>query len=206
MQAVIEGNIALVKDLLKQGANVNAQSYCAYKTGKTCLPKTALGFAGENGHMDLVILLIQRGADVNARWGSAYTALKLASQKGYVKIITCVLDNGAKSHREDALSSAIDHSQVAVVKLLLERGANANSKYFWTKYSLLMKAVRISNTDIVKLLLKYGASVFTKTVHGETAYDYASTDEIREILKEAENNAGFFEKLANKIKNWIWFI
>lgn len=202
LQAVLEGDKTLVEKLVNQGADMDKSYYV--KINDESIYRNSLGLAAETGQIELVTFLLKKGADINENAGSG-TALEFAAGKGHLNVVKYLLDNGAKSHQEDyALSCAIDYNQTDVIKLLLERGANADKKDFWTKFSLLMKAAREGNADIVKLLLDHGASVFVKTNDGKTAYDYASTDEVREILKEAAKNAGFFEKAIAKLKNLLW--
>ncbi len=217
LQAVLEGDKTLVEKLVNQGANINESYYVKvdvkFISGESggsppnskekSIYRNALGLAAITGQIELVRLLVEKGADINNNAGSG-TALEFAAENGHLNVVKYLLDNGAKSHQEDyALSCAIDYNQTDVVKLLLEKGANADKKDFWTKFSLLMKAAREGNADIVKLLLKHGASVFVKTSDGKTALDYAKTDEIKEILKEAAKNAGFFEKTIAKVKNLL---
>jgi len=70
--AIKENNINLVKDLIKQGIDVNY----GYVWNNT-----ALHFASETGNFEIVKLLVDNGADVNATNDSNETALDMV---GYV--------------------------------------------------------------------------------------------------------------------------
>ncbi len=54
---------------------------------------TALIIAAGHGHIDIVRLLIEHNADVNAAGGLALT---LATQKGYTDIVTVLRQHGAR--------------------------------------------------------------------------------------------------------------
>ena len=56
---------------------------------------TALHLAAANGHVDVVKVLIQNGADVNAVDEYKFTALHLAARHGHVDIAKVLIENGA---------------------------------------------------------------------------------------------------------------
>jgi ankyrin repeat protein len=51
--------------------------------------------ACENGHTDIVELLLDRGSDINVKDEYGNTPLIMASRNGHVDIIQLLLDNGA---------------------------------------------------------------------------------------------------------------
>ena len=53
-------------------------------------------WASYNGHIEVVILLIEKGADINARDSSGYTALKMASIMGHTEIANLLIEAGAR--------------------------------------------------------------------------------------------------------------
>ena len=69
-----------------------------------------------------------------------------------------------------------------LTKLLLEKGANANSADDWGD-SALMSAVRKDNFDIATLLLENGADVnMADSESGKRALDYATSEKMKELL------------------------
>ena len=56
---------------------------------------TALLIAAEYGHDELVKLLLDRGADVNAQGGEHDNALQAASSRGHEQTVRLLLDRGA---------------------------------------------------------------------------------------------------------------
>jgi hypothetical protein len=81
------GSCSLVKRLFSQGALVNINE-CGYRI----LPH--LHRAAEKGDMDMVVLLLKYGADVNRN--EKGTALVAAAQNGHERVVRCLIDNGAE--------------------------------------------------------------------------------------------------------------
>ena len=81
MVAAKEGNIDIVRYMIKEGADIHE-----YNDG-------ALRGASENGHTDTVKLLIKKGADIHEYndW-----AIRMASRNGHTDIVKLLLENGAK--------------------------------------------------------------------------------------------------------------
>jgi hypothetical protein len=114
LDAVRKGDVAGVKTLLDQGVPVDA---------KFRYDRTALSFAADRGNADLVKLLLDRGANVEAS-DTFYHATPLvwALQKGNVDIARLLLDKGAKGG-EQALDSGVEDGNAAMVALALEKGS-----------------------------------------------------------------------------------
>lgn len=84
---------------------------------------------------------------------------------------------------EIALLDASIKGDTALVKELLDRGVNANTKDADGR-TPLTEAAFYGHTEIAKLLLDHGADVFAKKVHGETAYEMAAGhQEIAQMIK-----------------------
>lgn len=100
---------------------------------------TALGAAAMQGSADLVNLLIEAGADVNAycemkfrtHKGTLWTALHVAARTGTIEIANLLLEAGAEinmplpsSSSQTALQFAIADSSITMVQFLLDKGAD----------------------------------------------------------------------------------
>ncbi|KAL9096722.1 MAG: hypothetical protein Q9165_001210 [Trypethelium subeluteriae] len=92
----------------------------------------ALQAASRQGYIEIVKLLLDRGADVNAQ-GNYSNALQAASGGGYIEIVKLLLDRGAdvnaqEGYHGNALKAASRQGYTETVKLLLDRVADVNAQ------------------------------------------------------------------------------
>ncbi len=116
--AAILGDMALLRAMLDQGADVNA---------KTNDGETALILACKQGRLEEVRTLLER-AEINAKDKYGETALMKASRAGHLEIVQALLEKGVEVNAEDkygknALYAAVGKDRVEVVQALLDRGA-----------------------------------------------------------------------------------
>ena len=125
----------------------------------------------------LVSLLLDNGAHIETRGKEyttalqstaerpSYTALQLASKKGYKDAVQLLLNRGAKVNAEDsyaggtALQLASSKGHEAVVRLLLRKGANVNAEGSFASITALQLASNEGHYGVVQLLLDHGANV-----------------------------------------------
>ncbi|KAK4314139.1 hypothetical protein Pmani_014558 [Petrolisthes manimaculis] len=141
------GHIEVVKYLLSNGGDPNIQQIEGY---------TVLHKAVYYNHPTIVDALIKRGDfDINIKSNNSYTALMLAVRNGDVKMVTKLIDNGAKVNPQD------------------EKG-----------YTALMLAVRNGQVSMVTKLLNAGADVNLQDETGRTAVHWAAGSRDVEVMKE----------------------
>ncbi|XP_020299245.1 ankyrin-1-like [Pseudomyrmex gracilis] len=93
---------------------------------------TPLCLAVQSGHVDDVKMLIDRGANVNAKTRDGTTPLHDAIKKKKIEIAEVLLNHGANVNATNddgvtPLCLAVKNRHVKVVTMLLDRGANINS-------------------------------------------------------------------------------
>ena len=147
--AARRGDAAAVKAFLDKGVDVNA---------KTQYGATALSYASDKGHTEVVRLLLERGADPNVRdtfYGA--TPMSWAAPKGHVEVVRLLIEKGSKDKGE-ALKLGVDKGAVELVKAVLAKGEVPAA----TLTKALSKAEAQNRTEIADLLKKAGAAPFQK--------------------------------------------
>jgi len=126
VQACSRGDLQRVKTCLGLGMDVNAKH-----GGQGFFPLFA---ASQEGHLHIVKLLLEQGADVNAQKNNGSSSLFVASANGHLHVIKFLLEQGADINalgfeNSTALGHACLFAHLDVVRLLISRGADVNSGY-----------------------------------------------------------------------------
>ncbi|KAK2599652.1 hypothetical protein N8I77_011387 [Diaporthe amygdali] len=184
----MNGEIGLVRKMLEAGVDLNAYHRLYHKT--------ALQLAAQKLRTDVVELLLQEGADVNApaRGDFGRTALQSAcgaeptsldQQQLKLRTVQILLDYGAdvnaapaRTWGMTALQETARGGDIAIAKLLLSRHpmADVNAPQCQRvpdeddSGNALEFAAQNGRIDMVKLLLSYNALSYHR---GETGYDGA---------------------------------
>ena len=185
MVAARDGQLKVVKMLLKletegidgiQKDKVNRNDY------------TALHYAAEAGHADVVDVLVTNGFDMEKVQGAGETPLMQAAWKGHTGVVAMLLGHGANvdfKHKHDgtALCKAAGGYQgrTEIVRLLLRNGASIEARNTCQQTPLYL-AVQKGDRDTVELLLSKGADANAKTATGETPLAYAQMIKDEEII------------------------
>jgi hypothetical protein len=149
---------SVMRMLDMKSINVEAK-YGGKEHGWTCLMTAAL-----IGHLDICRLLIDKGAQVNAKCCGGVTPLHMAVCKGHIEIVRLLCDHGAYIEARNnggyrPLHSAACNGRFSIVKELIEvRNAdiNARNDEGWTA---LRFAREHSKADIAAYLVSHGGVV-----------------------------------------------
>jgi ankyrin repeat protein len=139
---------------------------------------TPLYYASDIGLQTVVQLLVEEGADVDAKTSNRETALHRAADHGHKTVARLLLENKADVNAKDesgktALYLAARNRHETVVRLLLEEGADVNAKNGDGETALYWAAYHGHET-VVRLLLEEGADVNAKNEDGETGLYWAA--------------------------------
>ena len=157
------GMMKVVNDLIKSKADVNVFDNEKF---------TPLHRMTIVGNVDMVKLLIKKGADVDVadgRWGSS--PLLFAAQKGKIEIVKILLTAGANinfknNYELDATHFASKEGHYEIVKLLIKFGISLNPKQ-------IHYASAEDQIEIIELLLDHGADINSKTQNDHNCLHYA---------------------------------
>lgn len=108
---------------------------------------------------DSVLMLLETGrVRLDAHDWNGPTALTYSCRMGYLGIVEMLFDFGASDQNGSALLAAVENRHISVVRLLLERGANANQRVKY-HYTPLQMAMKNGQTEVIQLLINYGAKL-----------------------------------------------
>jgi Ankyrin repeats (3 copies) len=123
----------------------------------------AMYYASEGGHMEIVKLMIEKGATV-FDWGMNDAALG-----GHMEIVKLLIEKGATDF-DSAMYYAAEGGNMEIIKLMIEKGA---TEFDWG----MKNAAEGGHMEIVKLLIEKGATEFNMAMY------YASEGGHMEIVK-----------------------
>lgn len=179
-----KGNVTEVKRLL---SSIDVNAVNSYQ-------ETALDKAAEKGNIDVIDLLISKGADVKAKQKTGETALFAAATFGQDDAVKKLLQKGADIKQPDYLGTsplhtAVSNSKKSTTKLLLQNQADIEQKDFFGQTALHIAAIE-DQLDCLKVLLEFKPNIDSLTKEHATplhlAAQYGSKGALETLLK---NNA-----------------
>jgi len=179
-----KGTLQQIKDAINNGANVNARFPI---TGATPL----MWAAGYNPDPEVIVALVNAGADVNEKSISGATSLDWAiTHNPNLEVITALVKSGfdVNLQNENGMTPLMDvvrySSNPEVIKALVRVGADVNAQGGFTRATSLMRAAKYNtNPEFITTLLELGADPKMKDYFGEMAIDYAKNNK---ALKNTE--------------------
>ena len=138
------------------------------KAGNTCLH-----VAAHKGRLDICLMLLLRGAKIDAADKQAFTPLMVALQFQHCDVANMLIERGASVVATNAalytpLHIAAIFGAAASVPMILDHGADVNALDS-NGHSPLVCAVKKAHTEIALLLLEKRANVMLEDNRGETA-------------------------------------
>jgi uncharacterized protein len=154
-EAVRNGDLARVRTLLGQHADVNAPESDG---------STALDWAVESDNAEMTRLLLKAGAKAPTQSGDGVTPLSLAAENRNLEIAKALLDAGADAKEslpdgETVLMVAARTGNAELVKLLLAHGASVDQKGSAFGETALMIAADANQDKAASVLIAHGAEV-----------------------------------------------
>ncbi len=170
--------VPVVEKLLDDGADIDMT-----------LQRTALHAAAANGNLEIVELLIERGADVNLRdiHGRVPMFVALAEHQPEVAKRLAVAGTDPEVRTVDGstlLMAAARAEHVELVQWALDHGTDVNAiRPEKNNATALIMAAKKGSPEIVSLLLAGGADPSAVNKDGKTALDLAKGEDVKELLR-----------------------
>jgi hypothetical protein len=169
LQAIHADDAAVVRELLASGADVNVLD--------KVYDSTALAEAVARGNKEMVEILLQARAKVDAKNTRGQTAILYLGQASTGEIVRMLVVAGAKISDRDEngntpllIASTLNNTEL--VRAVIEAGANVNDRNE-ANQTALMLAAREGHAENVRALLEAGASIEMEDGDGWTALKYA---------------------------------
>ena len=149
----------------------------------------AIAHAAKSENLEIIILLVEAGASVNARDSDGNTALHYAAQwemydiARYLLTKCNALADIENDDEETPFDLAIHSDDTEMVRLFLDNCKVNVNKRDYTGATALHHAVSSDNPELVQLLLSAGAKVNVKDCLGETPLSIAKEDENVTIVR-----------------------
>ena len=165
MQAVSQGYKSVIKILLDNKADVNAQVHGG---------ETAMWHLIRKMDQTTFDLLLEYGADINIKTRFGNTLLMEAVRGDDIDLVRLLISNGAEVNAvdelgENPLMKAAEASRLPSVRLLIEMGADVQHKSKIGETALMKAVGKWRNHEILKLLLEKGIDTKIVSNLGQTA-------------------------------------
>lgn len=140
--------------------------------------------AARKGDAVMVRALLDKGADVNAKFRYGATALSYASDKGHTEVVNVLLERGADVNVKDTfyqstpLQWAASKGHIAIIKALLDKGATGIDQ-------VLMIGARRGNAEMVRIVLAKGGAKPETLAAALAAALNDNKAEIADLLRKA---------------------
>ena len=132
---------------------------------ETVKEATALWCAAGIGHIGIVKLLVEYGANANHMTSENSTPLRSACFGGNLEIVKYLVEHKADvsavtSYKNNCLSLACIKGHYSVAEYLIQKGENLDSKNIYGR-TALHNCAETGQVKIIDMLLKYGANITT---------------------------------------------
>ena len=189
-ESATRGELQKVAKWLRKGGPVDALCSTSSVDGRNTT-LTLLHAAAAKGHLEMVRMLLKRGASVNLPSSLGYTALMEAVSYGHASILRFLLHHSASSDLQSnyggtALMMAAGQGQEACVQVLLRAKANLELQDI-DGHTALMLAAAGGQEACVKALLRAKANTELLDKDGRTALWWAeihSHPAIAELIRQ----------------------
>jgi ankyrin repeat protein len=139
----------------------NLQDNTLDMTASSLSGQTALHIGAKNGYQRIVVMLLERGGNVDDTDALGQSALHMAAAGGHQAVVQLLIDRSARADLKDALGRtslhlAAENGHAQAVRSLMQQMPMKEVKDVWGRTPLHV-AIECGHEDIVRLLLENGA-------------------------------------------------
>lgn len=159
-----------VRLLIKNGARVNIKD--------KCLGKTPLHVGSEEGHVEVIEILLDFGADIDDCDDNCRTAINIAAYQGCIETVRFLFDRNANVEIGETvfgakpLHVAAFRDSVDVLEFFLDQGADIQSVSSQFSLTPLHFAAMNGSLNSTRLLVARGADLDAVDINGLTPFDH----------------------------------
>ena len=198
--AVLNQDTALIKFLIKNGAEINA---------KNAYGKTVLHTVLERDFKSLVGMLLKNGANVNQKKISGERPLDIAIEMGNKEVVKLLLDSGAMTNYStkdvSPLHRATLTGNVEIVEMLLDYGATITVEDYEGRTPLEL-ARQTNNDEIIKIFERIDYWDAVKEGNIPKIENYMKKSEIDVNAKDVLKNTPLHYAILNQDSDLIKFL
>ncbi|PIK42261.1 putative histone-lysine N-methyltransferase EHMT1, partial [Apostichopus japonicus] len=166
--------------------------------------ETPVHAAAAKGHLDIVCMLVQAGANIDAEDEDHRTPLHLAVDKEQFECVKFLCRHGARPDHKDDDGTAVVHiatmkgnREILTYLLKLKRvQIDAQDNGGWTP---IIWAADNKNNDMVSFLLSYGADPTLRDKEQNIALHWAAYSGSQKVMEEIMNHDTFQESIVNTV-------
>ena len=170
LEAGIRGSLQIMRLLVPYRADPNVTTDYGQRY-------TALMHAAEGGDVDLVRMLVERGADIEATDVHGKRALMQAAVYSHLHVVAFLLDCGGEVNATDQAGHTAlwwaNKENPELIRFLLERGARVDGQGYNDR-SVIATAVLRGQLDVIRSLLKSRAPLEPLNGQGQSALQAAA--------------------------------
>lgn len=194
-KAIKSKDVEKVKQILSSKSINLDPPRMAYEVNKP------LGFAAAYGNLEIVKLLLEKGADINGKTAYGDSPLIKAAERKNNEIVEFLLSEGADVNQPNDFGKTVFIAWSAFgdlehVKLALSYGAKVNEGYMGLtgeeRGEMGLTALQTSafhgKLEVIKVLLLHGGDPTIEDSNGKNAFDLATQEGHAEVVNYLKNN------------------
>lgn len=181
--AAFDGNVAFVRKLILDGMDIHIRDN---------MGNTPMHLASQFGRSEVVRELILFGANVSIKNNYGNTPLHIATSYGYIEVVKILLTNKADvlicdDNDNSAIHYASLYGHVEIIKVLLAYKTEIINVQNNNGCTPLILASLNGKLDAVKLLMDNRADKTINTKHSQTPINLAANDKIKNLINDHED-------------------